>query len=79
MTFRAAQDGGLLVDAEDEREVEGAGAVGEGLFELAVDAMVQSLPAGPISTAVFWVISRWGLAPAPTSAAVQNARAQGSV
>jgi hypothetical protein len=31
-------DGGLLVDAEDEREVEGVGAVGQGSFELAVDA-----------------------------------------
>ncbi|MGW3625548.1 hypothetical protein [Streptomyces sp. NPDC000880] len=31
-------DGGLFVDAEDESEVERVGAVGEGLFELAVDA-----------------------------------------
>ncbi|MER7813325.1 hypothetical protein [Streptomyces sp900116325] len=31
-------DGGLLVDAEDEREVERVGAVGEGPFELSVDA-----------------------------------------
>ncbi|MFJ9662067.1 hypothetical protein ACIRPR_29360 [Streptomyces griseoflavus] len=30
-------DGGLLVDAEDECEVEGVGAVSEGLFKLAVD------------------------------------------
>jgi hypothetical protein len=29
-------DGGLFVDAEDESEVERVGAVGEGLFELAV-------------------------------------------
>lgn len=31
-------DGGLLVDTEDEREVKRVGAVGEGLFELTVDA-----------------------------------------
>ncbi|MFV5998856.1 hypothetical protein ACNPQM_42690 [Streptomyces sp. NPDC056231] len=31
-------DGGLLVDAEDEREVERVGAVGEGLFEVTVNA-----------------------------------------
>ncbi|MFI2032943.1 hypothetical protein [Streptomyces buecherae] len=31
-------DGGLLVDAEDERKVEGAGAMSEGLFELTVNA-----------------------------------------
>ncbi|MCX4869502.1 hypothetical protein OIC43_42335 [Streptomyces sp. NBC_00825] len=62
-------DGGLLVDAEDEGEVEPVGAVGEGLFELTVDAepcqsggevvvarVFQSSLAWPSSTAVFWVI-----------------------
>lgn len=61
----------VLVDVEDEGEVERVGAVGEGLFELAVDAEsyegggeVASGPGGPelaggsSSTAVFWVISR---------------------
>jgi hypothetical protein len=31
-------DGGLLVDAEDEREVNRVGVVRQGLFELSVDA-----------------------------------------
>ncbi|AGP61497.1 hypothetical protein M271_50710 [Streptomyces rapamycinicus NRRL 5491] len=68
-------DGGLLIDSEDEREVEWVGAVGEGLFELSVDAEpfqgggeVAGCPGGPEFAgraefdAVFWVVSRWGLA-----------------
>jgi hypothetical protein len=37
-------DGRLLIDAEDECEVERVGAVGEGLFELAVDAVAPAIP-----------------------------------
>jgi hypothetical protein len=52
-------DGRLLVDAEDEGEAERIGAVGEGFFELTVDAEPFQVR---WQVACFWVISRWGLA-----------------
>lgn len=66
----------LLSDAEGQCEVEWVDAAGEcsssnwpstqGRLRTAVGLraarVLQNLPAGPSSTAVFWVISRWGLA-----------------
>ena len=71
---RVADRGGLA-DAEHDREVERVGPVGEGLFELPVDAqllqvagsprrirLAQGALTGPWPTEVLVLISRCGLA-----------------
>jgi len=83
-------DSGLLVDAEDGREVERVGAVGEGLLELSVDAepfkggcgwlrVVQSSSAGPSPTAAKAMMSRMSGVIAVTMASAMSAGASCTV